>query len=175
MILTAVCILLCGICDRIRGAGYQLDVKEAHLPLKLLATGLYGWCLAALLGHLADWTTAIVTVGWVIGSRFAWPQAYWDAYTQGTFTHAGLYDMCHRGILWGVWVTPAIVLDFHVAAILLASVLVFPLTPYIGHRLLDMEHYGIIPWRKDRISFTMVEVSRGLLIGALVALGGAIR
>ncbi|MHB1333407.1 MAG: hypothetical protein ACYCY1_12485 [Sulfuriferula sp.] len=167
----ALLIVLMGVFDRWRGRAWPQSWEK--YPLKTIADLALGWCVALLLGHAFDQAALLITLGMFTGSRFGWGEplgAYFDRRPQmnpanyetwqfGIFRQNALYALWLRGAIWGICVLPAAWFDWRAALVVLCVTVAFPAAAWVG--------------RQTR-SWELLELSRGWILGVLVALVGLI-
>lgn len=175
-ILASLAILLCGIFDRLRGAGADsITTWMTRVPWIVL----YGASLAWLLGARSPSLIAVVAAMWWMGSRPGWQsvlsavfeyryQTRWERWQRGWLcmpaSHAAEnVSLAVRGLIWGA---PLLVL----APWLPGALVLVPLAglAFLGAPLLVRNlpiSYGT--------RWALMEFSRGMLMGAAALAAGA--
>jgi hypothetical protein len=159
-------VLLMGVLDRFRGRAWP--AAWAKCPCKTLSMLAMSWLTAALLQHPADLPGLLIGAGMFVGSRFGWGEplgtyydrrpamnpANFETWQFGVFTRSALAAIWLRGAIWGVCVLPAAYFDARVLLLALALPLAFVGGAWIG---------------RATHQWDVLEISRGLLLGVMVA------
>lgn len=168
-------IFLAGLCDRLRGAGFDFGTR-------LIDQLTYGWVIAAVLGHPFDPLTPAIAAAWALGSAPGWGDTSsaimqrreldrlelnsWQVGMLATNKWASAFA---RGLIWGL---PVALLGWFDPR-LINAVLVVPIA-YIGAAWLA----GFLPDKKANAPtgspWGWMEALRGWLAAAMFAAAGLI-
>ncbi len=131
--MTILLIFLSGLCDRLRGAGFDFG-------LRIIDQLTYGWVIAALIGHPLDPLTPAIAIAFALGSAPGWgdssgsilhrrelKQEELNSWQIGILRKNKWLSAIARGMIWGL---PVALLGFFDVKLVYALV-VMPVA-YIG-------------------------------------------
>lgn len=164
-------IFLAGLCDRLRGAGFDFG-------LRIIDQLTYGWVIAAVLGYPFDPLTPAIAAAFALGSAPGWGDTSaailhrrelkleeLNRWQIGILAKNKWISATARGMIWGL---PVALLGWFDQR-LIAAVVVMP-TAYIGAAWLA----GFLPAKHENAStgspWAWMESMRGWIAGILFAL-----
>lgn len=167
MSMTLLLIVMSGLCDRLRGAGFDFG-------LRVIDQLLYGWVLAACLGHPQDWLTIGIAIAFALGSAPGWGDTSsaimqrrelnaleLNKWQVGILAKNKWLSAAARGLIWGLPVAAFAYFDPH----LLSALVVMP-AAYIGAAYMA----GFLPSKKDSkigSPWGYMEAMRGMMAAGL--------
>ena len=171
--MTALLIVLSGYMDRIRGDGFGVS--------KGFDLALYGWVIAALLGHAGDIYTLPFVLAFAAGGSPGWPLHYVynedkpvdEWWAVGPLVDNVLLAVFARGAIWALPMALMYPLGQEFGWAAVSMFVAFPLSQIAVRRMMSLNN--------DRINDAVdkyadgwwgaMEWIRGLMLGGLIALG----